>query len=116
MNLEKVVFGFFVLLAATLNFPRSVYGSASGFYVIDRENHRIRFVDQAQDPGGQPGPVAPTPDFSGDGKVDFTDFVAFAGQFGKTSDSSTFNAAFDLNGDNAISFPDFLIFAAAFGS
>ncbi len=57
----------------------------------------------------------PTSDFNGDGRVDFADFLEFAGAFGSDSDSDVFNTKFDLNSDSVVSFPDFLIFAAAFG-
>ena len=55
----------------------------------------------------------PTPDFNGDGQVDFSDFFLFANVFGEKTKSS--NAQFDLDGDGEIGFGDFFIFANAFG-
>lgn len=97
-----------------LNFPRSVFAHASGLYIADRENHRIRFINESQDPD-EPSASSPTPDFNVDGQVDFADFIAFAAHFGLAAGSDDFDPKFDLNADSAISFPDFLIFAAAFG-
>jgi hypothetical protein len=54
-------------------------------------------------------------DFSGDGKVNFDDFVMFAAAFGKRSGMSGYQAAFDLDGDGQIAFPDLVVFARAFG-
>lgn len=58
----------------------------------------------------------PSPDFSGDGKVDFTDFLEFAGEFGNKGSEPGFDTKFDLDQDNEIGFGDFLIFAQAFGT
>lgn len=71
--------------------------------------------------GGQPTtPTIPTnpverADFSGNGTIDFSDFITFAGAFGKTSADSDFNVLVDLNDDGSVNFPDFLIFAQLFG-
>jgi Ca2+-binding EF-hand superfamily protein len=54
-------------------------------------------------------------DFSGNGTVDFPDFLAFANAFGKNSTDSDFNARIDLNDDGSVNFPDFLVFARLFG-
>jgi hypothetical protein len=48
-------------------------------------------------------------DFSGNGVVDFADFIFFAQAFG----SST--AACDLDGSGTVDFPDFLLFARVYG-
>lgn len=50
-----------------------------------------------------------TPDFNGDGVVDFDDFFLFADVFG------TLNDKFDLDRDRLVNFDDFFIFADAFG-
>ena len=47
-------------------------------------------------------------DFDGSGKVEFADFLAFAGAFG-TSDST-----FDLSGNGVVDFDDLIQFSAAF--
>ncbi len=57
----------------------------------------------------------PTPDFNGDGTVDFADFVVFAGQFGTRRGDSRYQAKYDLNSDGAIDFRDFLSFAGSYG-
>ena len=54
-------------------------------------------------------------DFDGNGEVDFPDFLAFAGVFGKTSSDPDFDVRMDLNGNGEIDFPDFLVFAGVFG-
>ncbi len=57
----------------------------------------------------------PTPDFDGDGAIDFADFLLFVAQFGFSEDDEGYEARFDLDGDGIIGFGDFLIFANAFG-
>ena len=54
-------------------------------------------------------------DFDGNGEVDFPDFLAFAGVFGKTSSDPDFDVRMDLDKSGKIDFPDFLIFAGVFG-
>ena len=56
-----------------------------------------------------------TPDFNRDGKVDFTDFLAFVGQFGARQGDERYDAKYDLDSDGAIGFGDFLIFSSSFG-
>ena len=60
-------------------------------------------------------PAAPTPDFNGDGTVDFADFLLFTAQFGLRRGTAQFDARYDLDGDGTIGFGDFLIFSSAFG-
>ncbi|MCZ6634444.1 MAG: hypothetical protein O7G87_13650, partial [bacterium] len=62
-----------------------------------------------------PTPTRPTPDFNGDGLVNFSDFLAFAAAFGTRSGDAFYDARFDLDSSGDIAFPDFLTFAAAFG-
>lgn len=59
--------------------------------------------------------VEPTPDFNGDGSVDFTDFINFAGVFGAQEGTSKYDPSFDLDSSGDVGFTDFLIFAQAFG-
>ena len=54
-------------------------------------------------------------DFDGNGKVDFSDFLIFAGGFGKTSGEEGFDARLDLSGNGTIDFDDFLFFTRHFG-
>ena len=58
----------------------------------------------------------PTPDFSGDGAVDITDFLLFVAQFGLSDNDAGYDARFDLDGDGVIGLGDFLIFVNAFGT
>ena len=60
--------------------------------------------------------TASSPDFDGDGTVGFSDFLAFAGQFGARQGDGTYEARYDLDGDGAIGFSDFLVFANSFGT
>ena len=56
-----------------------------------------------------------TADFDGSGKVDFSDFVEFALNFGKRSEQAGFDSKYDLNGNGAVDFSDFVDFAQQFG-
>jgi uncharacterized protein (DUF1501 family) len=47
-------------------------------------------------------------DFTGDGKLDFADFIEFAQAYGSN------NSKFDIDGDGTVGFTDFLTFADAF--
>ena len=57
----------------------------------------------------------PNPDFDGNGRVGFSDFLLFAGAYGTHSRQANFDSKFDLNGDGWIGFPDFVLFANAYG-
>ena len=61
-------------------------------------------------------PLTPDPDFDDNGKVDFTDFVRFAAEFGYSHGDAGYDARFDLDGDGEVGFSDFVIFAKAFGT
>lgn len=54
-------------------------------------------------------------DFDASGRVDFTDFVLFAKNFGYTTADSGFIPTYDLDGDRRVGFSDFVIFAGNFG-
>ena len=54
-------------------------------------------------------------DFDGSGRVDFSDFLAFAGAFGKSTGQEGFDTKFDLDNSTVIDFGDFLVFAGNFG-
>ncbi len=58
---------------------------------------------------------AVTSDFDGDGMVNFSDFLAFAGQFGARQGDGRYEAKYDLDSDGAIGFGDFLLFSSSFG-
>ena len=59
--------------------------------------------------------ATPTPDFDGDNMVGFSDFLAFAGQYGSKRGDGRYQAQYDLDGSGAIGFSDFLIFANSYG-
>ncbi|MDE2699740.1 MAG: hypothetical protein OXI23_12785 [Gemmatimonadota bacterium] len=61
------------------------------------------------------GSIAPSPDFDGNGRVGFPDFVLFAGAYGTRSGQANFDSKFDLDGDGRIGFSDFVLFANAYG-
>ena len=61
------------------------------------------------------GPVEKTPDFDGNGTVDFSDFLIFAGGFGKAQGEAGFDARLDFDENGKVDFPDFLQFAQRFG-
>lgn len=56
-----------------------------------------------------------TPDFNGDGRVGFDDFVLFVEQFGLSRGDEQYDAKYDLDEDGTIGFGDFLIFGRSFG-
>ncbi len=56
-----------------------------------------------------------TPDFNRDGKVDFSDFLVFAGQYGARQSDGRYETKYDLDSDGAIGFGDFLIFSISYG-
>ncbi len=60
-------------------------------------------------------PSPPSPDFNGDGIVNFSDFVEFARAFGAQESTPNYDAKFDLDSNGQIGFSDFVIFAASFG-
>ena len=53
-------------------------------------------------------------DFTGDGKVEFNDFIAFARHFGAYRSDGAFDDRFDLDHDGRVGFGDFVLFARAF--
>ena len=57
-----------------------------------------------------------TPDFNGDGRVDFGDFVAFGMRFGASRGDARYETKYDLDQDGTIGFGDFLIFGQEFGT
>ena len=61
------------------------------------------------------GSIAPSPDFDGNGRVGFSDFVMFASAYGTRSGQTNFDSKFDLDGDGRIGFSDFVLFAGAYG-
>ena len=60
-------------------------------------------------------PEEKTADFTGDGRVDFADFLLFAQGFGKRLGDAGFDVRLDLDGSGGVDFADFLLFAQAFG-
>jgi hypothetical protein len=60
-------------------------------------------------------PLEITADFSGNGTVDFADFVQFASRFGTKSGEARFESQYDLSGNGEVDFQDFISFARQFG-
>ena len=54
-------------------------------------------------------------DFNNDGRVDFADFVMFAGMFGIESGQESYNARSDFDSNGRVDFADFVMFAGVFG-
>lgn len=69
---------------------------------------------KAVSPSSTPAPLAG--DFSGDGKVDFTDLFMFTAQFGKSASSDGWDARYDLSSNGVVGFTDWLIFLDSFGN
>ncbi len=59
--------------------------------------------------------LPPSPDFTGDKRIDFADFFLFVEQTDKVEHTPQELARFDLDGDNFINNNDFFIFADHFG-
>ena len=77
-------------------------------YFSDDASHIIRVINLTTS-------SAPTPDFNGDGQVNFSDFIAFVSAFGTRSDQPNYDPKFDLDSSGDVGFTDFLTFSAAFG-
>ena len=60
--------------------------------------------------------ATPSPDFDGDGTVGFSDFIAFASNYGTQRGDAAFDARFDLDGDGETGFSDFIAFASLYGT
>jgi hypothetical protein len=56
-----------------------------------------------------------SPDFDGNGDVDFSDFFLFANYYGTLRGEARFEARFDLDRDGAVGIEDFFLFAELFG-
>ena len=56
-----------------------------------------------------------TPDFNGDGMVNFADFLVLTNLFGAYQGDGRYEAKYDLDSDGTIGFGDFLIFSSSFG-
>ena len=72
-------------------------------------------VEEEPDPDPDPPEPGVAADFNGDGSVDFSDFIAFAQNFGRSEGDANFDARFDLSGDGSVDFSDFIAFAQQFG-
>lgn len=70
--------------------------------------------DDSEPPPVEPPEPGPSADFNGDGKVDFSDFIAFAQNFGRSDGDDNYDAKFDLTGDDSVGFSDFIAFAQQF--
>ena len=52
-----------------------------------------------------------TPDFDGNGRVNFADFALFVVRYGTSRGEERYNSRYDLNSDGAVGYDDFLIFS-----
>ena len=52
-----------------------------------------------------------TPDFDGNGRVNFADFALFVVRYGTRHGEERYNSRYDLNSDGAVGYDDFLIFS-----
>ena len=77
----------------------------------------LGFAKVEEEPDPDPDPPEPgiAADFNGDGSVDFSDFISFAQNFGRSAGDADYDAKFDLTGDQAVDFSDFIAFAQQFG-
>lgn len=82
----------------------------------------LGFAKVDEEPAPPEPPTDPDPpvsviaaDFNGDGNVDFSDFIAFAQNFGRSDGDENYDAKFDLTGDDRVDFADFIAFAQQFG-
>jgi hypothetical protein len=58
--------------------------------------------------------TVPTGDFDGDGDVDLTDFVDFAGAYATSTGNPLYNATADFDKDGDVDFDDFVEFAGVY--
>ena len=59
----------------------------------------------------------PSPDFNGDGRVNFADFILFVGKYGtRALEGGRYDPRYDLNADGAVGFADFQIFVISYGT
>ena len=72
-------------------------------------------VEDEEPPPPEPPPPGSSADFNSDGHVDFSDFIAFAQNFGRSDGDANYDAKFDLTGDDSVDFSDFIAFAQQFG-
>jgi len=79
------------------------------------ENAGTIVVTEGVSTGVPPNPGAPNPDFSGNGKVGFEDFVQLARAFSSKPGNPLYDAKIDLDSNGEIGFSDFVIFARAYG-
>ena len=105
------------LLASLSESVRPLATSVLSQFVSPDDPVRIVITFEKATDTGTPGtPTTLTGDFDGNGTVEFSDFLLFVAQFGKSSSDDSFNASMDLDSSGTIDFPDFLLFVAAFGS
>ena len=52
-----------------------------------------------------------TPDFDGNGRVNFADFALFVVRYGTRRGEESYNSRYDLTSDGVVDYDDFLIFS-----
>jgi len=96
-----------------IDLPESVEVDAASGVVTARVTHFSIYGVQTETVGSEDG--APNPDLTGNGFVDFDDFLLFAGAFGSRPGDGNWNPQADLDENDSINFDDFLLFAGSFG-
>jgi hypothetical protein len=97
--------------------PLGQYEFALAFLQAEAPLAVMGFAKVEEEPDPDPDPPEPgvAADFNGDGSVDFSDFISFAQNFGRSEGDANFDARFDLSGDGSVDFSDFIAFAQQFG-
>ena len=86
--------------------PSASTAGPGGVQNLDVSQAMLTFTAAAACPG----------DFDGNGMVNLSDFLAFAGAFGTRSGTTNYDARVDMDGNGAIDLSDFLAFAGVFGT
>ena len=118
--------GTYTVRGDTVHVDGAIADLGTPFVVVTLGDGTFSFLDdeaekwiyQKGDPPPKPEPPAVTdrtPDFNGDGSVNFNDFIAFAQKYGSGEGDADYDAKYDLDGSNDIGFIDFVQFAQAYG-
>jgi formylglycine-generating enzyme required for sulfatase activity len=111
---KKLLIIFLVLAFGTTSTFATVGFRTKSLVSEKVENMSFSEFDVA-DASVEGGSALPSPDFNGNGTVDFPDFLMFAVGFGKRSGETGFDAVLDLDQSGDVGFADFLTFAQSFG-
>ena len=103
-------------VASGAPFLEGLYRTPVGNGRIAIRYFRVTFKSDVEgaSPPTEGGPLL-AGDFDGNGRVEFSDFLQFAQNFGKKEGDADFDTRFDLNRDGTVNFPDFVQFVQSFG-